>query len=147
MEDETKGDLFCERICRYWSNVLYRIEYYIVIRNRTVQNLSFKSTLRLKSAQVSPHGLPGMDLAHQETHRQLGNHHLIMLTMHPCLGRRISLLHQRCPTELPALTEMFPTCFVWISSHQPHVAFEHLKYGSAIPELGLHLIEIALRCP
>ena len=58
MEDETKGDLFCERICRHWSNVLYRISITFVIRNRTVQNLSFKSTLRLKSAQVSPHGLP-----------------------------------------------------------------------------------------
>ena len=42
MEDATKGDIFCERICRHQSNVLYRISIIFVIRNKTVQNLSFK---------------------------------------------------------------------------------------------------------
>lgn len=42
---------------------------------------------------------------------------------------------------------MFSTCAVWISSHQPHVAFEHLKYGSAIPELEFTLNWNSLKVP
>ena len=127
--------IYSVKICRHWSNVLYRISIIFVIRNKTVQNLSFKDSEVEVCSSITPwlpeqHGA-GTRETHWRTTWKSSAHHV----------NRASLpgwhffLHQRCPTELPALMEMFSTCAVWISSHQPQVAFEHLKYGNAIPEL------------
>lgn len=46
--------IYSVKICRHWSNVLYRISIIFVIRNKTVQNLSFKDSEVEVCSSITP---------------------------------------------------------------------------------------------
>lgn len=122
--------------------------YYICNQEQElVQNLSFKSTLRLEvCSSVTPWAARAWTWHIRETHRQLrksSSHHVNHAS---CLGG-VSFSTKRCPTELPALMEMFLPAPSGLAAIQPHVALDTWSMAVQSQNWSLHLIEIALRCP